>query len=139
MHELRRTPAVSPRRHVIFKVFFYIFPLVSSLECNSCASSTTWDDCKTSEITCPPTDDQQCIKVYFKYGEHEMFSKGCAPKALCESSKNPICQEATGSDFTCDISCCNDKDNCNAGSAFHISDFLLLACALASLQFLVKF
>ncbi|KAJ7365243.1 hypothetical protein OS493_005340 [Desmophyllum pertusum] len=90
------------------------------------------------EIQVSPTDDQ-CIKVHLKAGGVESYYKGCAPKFACEKAKNPICKEASsGADFTCDISCCDDTDNCNAGSAFRVSGFLLLACALASLMVLVK-
>ena len=118
--------------------FLNLIFLVSSLECNACRSSTSWDDCKVSQEKCLPQQNQ-CIKVYFKYGGSEIFSKGCAHELSCGSSENPICGEAAGSDFTCDITCCNDKDNCNAGSALSFSSFLFLACASASLMFYVKF
>ncbi|KAJ7365245.1 hypothetical protein OS493_005342 [Desmophyllum pertusum] len=93
----------------------------SSLECNSCSSTTSWEDCNASKSKCPPTDDQ-CIKVHLKAGGVESYVKGCAPKFACEKAKNPICKKAgSGADFTCDISCCDDTDNCNAGSAFRVS------------------
>lgn len=70
-------------------------------------------------------------------GGMKTFYKGCSPKVACKSADNPICKEASGS-VMCDISCC-DKDNCNAGSAFGASGFLImLACALVSLMIFVK-
>ncbi|CAH3140336.1 unnamed protein product, partial [Pocillopora meandrina] len=126
--------------------FLNLIFLVSSLECNACRSSTSWEDCKVSQEKCLPQQNQ-CIKVYFKYGGSEIFSKGCARELSCGSSENPTCGETPGSDFTCDITCCNDKYpihtsktyNCNAGSALSFSSFLFLACASASLMFYVKF
>ncbi|PFX26345.1 hypothetical protein AWC38_SpisGene8989 [Stylophora pistillata] len=123
---------------VFLLLFFIANHQVSSLECNACSSSTSWDDCKSSQVKCR-SQENQCIQVYFKYGGREIFSKDCAPESSCESSKNPICAEVAGSDFTCDITCCNDKDNCNAGSVFSFSGFLFLACASASLMFSVEF
>ncbi|XP_078351913.1 uncharacterized protein LOC144636550 [Oculina patagonica] len=109
----------------------------SSLECNACSSETSWEDCNDKKIECPPTDDQ-CIKVHWNVGGRELYYKGCSPKLACDSDKNPICKEGAGSDITCDISCCSDKDNCNDGSAFRVSGFLLLVCALASLLSLIS-
>ncbi|XP_078351909.1 uncharacterized protein LOC144636547 [Oculina patagonica] len=124
------------------QVIGFIFLIIAiqhawSLECYFCYSTSSWEGCNATKIECPPTDDQ-CIKLHVEVGEHEMFLKSCSPSFACESAKNPICKEGVGSDMSCDISCCNDKDNCNNGSAFRVSGLLLLACALASLLTLVS-
>ena len=116
------------RRYYICSLFWFS---VSSLECNFCYSTTSWEDCNATKIECPPSDDQ-CIKLHMKAGEQGLYLKSCSSRLACKSAENPICKQGAGSGITCDISCCNDKDNCNAGSAFRISGSLLLACVLAS-------
>lgn len=108
----------------------------SSLECNSCSSAKSWEDCNARKFECRPTADQ-CIKFHYKARIGQLFLKGCAEQLSCDIAKNPICNEGVGSDVTCDIWCCDDKDNCNVGSVLHISGFIFLSCALASLLVLV--
>ena len=105
----------------------------SCLECHSFSSLRSWKDYNETRSECPPTDDQ-CIKLHVKARVGQVFLKGCAEQCLCDSTTvNPICREGAGSDVSCDIWCCNDKDNGNVGSVLHISSFILLSYALASL------
>lgn len=116
---------------ITFLLIFAIYRALS-LECHSCSSVRSWKDCNERSSECPPSGDQ-CIKIHFKARIGEVFFKGCAPHLLCDSTYNPICKEGAGSDVTCDIWCCDEKDNCNVGSVLHIGGFILLSCALASL------
>ena len=108
----------------------------SSLECNSCSSVTSWEDCNEIKFKFRPTGDQ-CIKFHYKARIGQLFHKGCAEQLLCDNAINTICNEGAEPDVTCAIWCCDDKDNCNVGSVLHISSFILLSCALASLLVVV--
>lgn len=104
---------------------------------NLCSSVTSWEDHGNEiKFECRPTGDQ-CIKFHYKARIGQLFYKGCAEQLLCDNAKNPICNEGVGSDVTCDIWCCDDKDNYNVGSVLHISGFILLSYASASLLVLV--
>ena len=101
-----------------------------------CNSAESWDKCEGKSVTCGALVADRCVKLYYKAGPVEKFSKGCGSEAYCDKKTNPICEEASGS-FECKIDCCTG-DDCNAGAATRISGILLLSCALASLMMFFK-
>ncbi|XP_022796495.1 uncharacterized protein LOC111334950 [Stylophora pistillata] len=111
-------------------------PAVLSLKCYTCTSSESWDKCKGESTTCVAPLADKCVKVYLKVGSAETFAKSCGSDASCNKETNAFCKGASGS-FECDINCCTG-DDCNAGSATHISGILLMSCALASLMIFFK-
>ncbi|XP_068707570.1 uncharacterized protein [Montipora foliosa] len=111
-------------------------PAVWSLKCYTCTSSESWDKCEEKSRACVAPFADQCVKVYFKAGPLETFSKSCGSDAYCEQATNPLCKDASGS-FECKIDCCKG-DLCNAGTATRISGILLLSCALVSLMIFFK-
>ncbi|XP_068722798.1 lymphocyte antigen 6S-like [Montipora capricornis] len=117
-------------------LFSAALPAVLSLKCYKCSSPESWDKCEGESTTCPALLADQCVKVYFKLGPVETFSKSCGSDASCKQETNPLCKDASGS-FECKIDCCKG-DLCNAGTATRISGILLLSCALASLMIIFK-
>ncbi|XP_022796494.1 uncharacterized protein LOC111334949 [Stylophora pistillata] len=112
------------------------FPAVWSLKCYFCTSTESWDKCKGVSTTCVAPAADKCVKVYYKFGSVQSFIKTCGSDAYCDKKTNPTCNAASGSS-ECEINCCSG-DDCNAGSATHISGILLLSCALASLMIFFK-
>ncbi|XP_022789462.1 uncharacterized protein LOC111329114 [Stylophora pistillata] len=113
-------------------------PAVWSLKCYVCTSTESWDKCKDKEVsaTCVAPAADKCVKVYYKFGSLQTFTKSCGADSYCDQKTNPHCKDAIGS-FECDINCCSG-DDCNAGSATRISGILLLSCALVSLMIFFK-
>jgi len=77
-------------------------------------------------MTCPTILATKC----FKSEMGKQYSKGCQLKTICDNkdSFEDLCKAAGGD--PCEISCCDDKDFCNGGTAFVVSVLLMVACAL---------
>ncbi|XP_058957688.1 uncharacterized protein [Pocillopora verrucosa] len=111
-------------------------PSVLGLKCMTCTSSESWDKCEGKSKTCTAPLADQCLKLYFKVGSTESFTRMCGSDAYCDEKTNPTCKAASGS-FECKIDCCKG-DDCNAGTATRISGILFLSCALTSLMIFFK-
>ena len=116
----------------LYIYLFFIF-LAEALQCYSCTSSTSWDNCDSNRIegTCQ-AGLTKCAKVYAKGNGREVFVRGC------ESSYQ--CSTKTGCNIAgvekCDVYCC-DGNLCNGSQKKMASAFVLTACALLAM-FAVK-
>ena len=91
------------------------------MKCYFCVSSSSWDDCKTQEMTCPSSADR-CAKIYSKEKIHGNtitgYSKSCVPESSCKDYKSiPACQRTE----ECQLDCCsgdlcNTADRCNTAA-----------------------
>ncbi|XP_015758461.1 PREDICTED: lymphocyte antigen 6 complex locus protein G6d-like isoform X2 [Acropora digitifera] len=105
-----------------------------SLKCYFCISSSSWDDCKTQEITCPSLANR-CGKIYTKekiFGNTVSgYAKTCVTESSCKDYKSaPACQKAE----ECKLDCCSG-DLCNTAAMQVVSVVFLVLCAfLASVM-----
>ncbi|KAJ7375234.1 hypothetical protein OS493_001978 [Desmophyllum pertusum] len=104
-------------------VFLFVFSPVSSLRCNVCINSDSWDDCAKSQapLTCEP-DDSHCYRRMEKvvtefFGQtfkSTTFAKGCATSDKCSTEAIDQCKSSSASgsqqigikDVKCDMACC---------------------------------
>ncbi|XP_015758459.1 PREDICTED: CD59 glycoprotein-like isoform X1 [Acropora digitifera] len=115
-----------------------------SLKCYFCVSSSSWDDCKTQEVTCPSSANR-CAKIYTKVKQdgntYTNYAKSCLPESSCKDYKSgPLCQGKEECQFDCcsgDL--CNTvnlvADRCNTAAMQVVSLVFLVLCAfLASVM-----
>ncbi|KAK2565243.1 hypothetical protein P5673_011193 [Acropora cervicornis] len=106
-----------------------------SLKCFFCASSSSWDDCKTQKITCESSADARCYKAYVKTKLREdtytVYERGCLTEALCKTVKtSSLCKGKED----CQVNCCSG-DLCNTAATKVVSAVFLVLCAfLASVM-----
>ncbi|XP_074614979.1 lymphocyte antigen 6 complex locus protein G6d-like [Acropora palmata] len=120
--------------------FLHIFAFIlcvsvgHSLKCYFCLSSSSWDDCKTQEITCPSSANR-CSKAYTKFKQDGNtitgYGKSCLPESSCKDYKSgPLCQGKED----CQLDCCSG-DLCNTAAMQVVSVVFLVFCAfLASVM-----
>ncbi|XP_044173270.1 lymphocyte antigen 6 complex locus protein G6d-like [Acropora millepora] len=120
--------------------FLYIFAFLlcvsvgHSLKCYDCASGSSWDDCKTQEITCS-SSAYRCTKLYTKHkfdgNTITRYRKSCVLESLCKDYKSGLlCQGKE----ECQLDCCCD-DLCNTAAMQVVSVVFLVLCAfLASVM-----
>ncbi|KAK2565103.1 hypothetical protein P5673_011016 [Acropora cervicornis] len=111
-----------------------LFIDAQAMQCYYCASSSSWDDCKTQEITCESSDDARCAKVYIKTkirkDTYASYTKSCLRETLCKSAKTARCKGTED----CKVNCCSG-DLCNTASTKVVSAVFLVLCAfLASVM-----
>lgn len=104
-----------------------------SLNCYTCASTSSWDDCEHRNTTCPKLSNR-CIKVYLEHSDTELYKKYSGIEAHCDEKANPTCiAEVTGAS-ECIIDCC-EGNLCNEGSHLHVSGMTMIVCAAEVLLF----
>ena len=104
---------------------------VLALSCFSCESQFSWSHCRKTSKTCKP--EYKCGKVYINIDGKENFQKDCLPPEWCLKENHYDCGGHLLKNSTvCDIHCCDDDNDCNAGAVRQISGILLLTCVLLS-------
>ena len=108
------------------------------MKCYYCLSTSSWDDCKTQEMTCPSSANR-CAKLYTKEKIHGNtitgYVKSCWSESSCKDYKSgPACQGKE----ECQLDCCSG-DLCNTAvrgntAAMQVVSvvFLVLCAFLAS-------
>ncbi|KAJ7365250.1 hypothetical protein OS493_005347 [Desmophyllum pertusum] len=97
-------------------ILYLSLPVALGLNCYSCNSSKSWDDCQAeSKRKSCPTGTYRCDMFFVKKPNGtEMFTKDCLAGAQwspCSPEDNPACRDGDA----CIISCCN-SDYCNSDS-----------------------
>ncbi|XP_015758453.1 PREDICTED: lymphocyte antigen 6 complex locus protein G6d-like isoform X1 [Acropora digitifera] len=121
-------------------IFLHIFAFIlcvsvgHSLKCYFCISSSSWDDCKTQEITCPSSANR-CSKAYTKVKQDGNtitgYAKSCFPESSCKDYKSGLLCKGTED---CQLNCCSG-DLCNTAAMQVVSVVFLVLCAfLASVM-----
>ena len=104
------------------------------MKCYFCVSSSSWDDCKTQEITCT-SPANRCAKAYTKQKIDGNiitgYGKSCVLESSCKDYKSgPMCQGKA----ECQLDCCSG-DLCNNAAMQVVSVVFLVLCAfLASVM-----
>lgn len=111
------------------------------LRCNYCNSSSSFDECSSQHVHCPPGFDR-CYKGTISYCINSQavngYGKGCTTAQQCSNNENLTCKnvKASGvSDVTCHMECCS-SDHCNAGTGIKVSAIVILPCAMFVLGYI---
>ncbi|KAL9985434.1 hypothetical protein ACROYT_G007843 [Oculina patagonica] len=133
------------RRLIFALLTVFILSKASSLRCNICQSTQSWEHCQenTTEAECTFTD-ARCVKYNYEKTvansdkKETMFARGCLPQSQCSSSLLPACKDLqkSGDEIkaTCDVSCCGE-DLCNSQVNLSSSILFLMAMFLVHVIF----
>ena len=101
-----------------------------ALECYSCRSDISWEDCDSNAHngTCRSGLDN-CAKLYAR-GNGQVFARGCDTSYEC--SNQLTCKELTLNE--CSLYCCKD-DFCNGSVVRKIRGFVFTSSFITAITF----
>ncbi|XP_005798575.1 prostate stem cell antigen-like [Xiphophorus maculatus] len=107
-----------------FVILFFLFSPATSLQCYSCGSSTTNEECNQKSETCQQPLDT-CMTIVDTLGYMKAIVKQCASSSTCKGAASTASVDADGNGNT--INCCSyDMCNMSAADSVHSHTALLL-------------